>query len=316
MKEIDVLVKADFKVDGRNVRLTFSGSFVRVVTKSARGVSIQKYPINNVSGSVVVVALSDDKRDTAFDVCYSPRVPQLGSAYVDERGVTHTDIIFKDFSPRFVGPRGNFFEWEITYTIAGVTSATTTETPQSNDASTILSFSAQIEQEETAGAVDLDGKYNVNSLGLFYDDPLIFKRGTLAMKYSRREYTNPLALIPTFTNAINSRAMWFCDVGTLRVVDITATINESVNETSYNVDYNLAFRPQGWAVVKPNSSYYIRSGNNLTRALNSDGSPTETPTLIALDGTPLTTGTPPYRAFRVYPFADLTALDLPDPRYL
>ena len=300
-----MLVKADFKIDGRNVRLTFSGSFVRVVTKSARGVSIQKYPINNVAGSVVVVALSDDKRDTAFDVCYSPRVPQLGSFYIDERGVTHTDIIFKDFSPRFIGPRGNYFEWEITYTLAGTTSGATMETPAQDDASTILSFSAQVEQEETAGAVDLDGLFNVNSLGLYYDDPLIFKQGTLAMKFSRREYTNPLALIPAYVNAINSRAMWFCDVGTLRVVDITATINESVQETSYNVDYSLAYRPQGWAVIKPNSSYYIRSGNSLTRALNSDGSPTETPTLIALDGTPLSSGTPPYRAFRVLPVCRL-----------
>ena len=101
-----MLVKAEYKTDGRNVRLTFSGTYVRVVTKTARGVNVAKYPINNVSGSVVIQAVSDNPRDTAFDVAYSPRLPQLGSAYVDERGHVHGDVFFKDFSPRFVGAYG------------------------------------------------------------------------------------------------------------------------------------------------------------------------------------------------------------------
>ena len=313
-----MLTKAEYKADGRNVRLTFSGSFVRVVTRNARGVNVAKYPINNVSGSVVVLAVSNDKRDTAFDVCFSPKLPQLGDAYVDERGVTHTDIVFKDFTPRFIGARGAGYEWEITYTIGGTTTNAAIDSQDAaDDTSTILSFSAQIEQEETAGAVDLDGVFNCNSLGLLFDDPLIFKRGTLAMQYSRREYVNPLAKIPAFVNAINSSPVWFCPAGTLRVGDITATITETVAATSYDVNYRLLYRPQGWAVVKPNSSFYVRSGNAYARALNSDGSPVETPVFIALDGTQLSSGTtPPSRSFRVYPLADLNALDLPDPRFL
>lgn len=313
-----MLTKAEFKADGRNVRFTFSGTYVRVVTRNASGISVAKYPINNVSGSVVVLAISNDRRDTAFDVCYSSRLPQLGSAYVDERGFVHPDVVFKDASPRFVGARGNGYEWEITYSVEGTT-ANNSQTPEADDSGgtqTILNFSALIEQTEVAGAVDYDGAWNVNSLGLFFEDPLIFKKGALAMTYSRREYENPLQKIPGFVNCINSTTVWWCAPGTLRVADISTTITETESGTTYDVTYKLIYDPQGWAVVKPNSSLYVKSGNALTRALNTDGSPTDSPVFIALDGTRLSTGTPPSRSFRVYPVADLNALDLPDPRFL
>ena len=312
-----MLVKAEYKTDGRNVRLTFSGTYVRVVTKTARGVNVAKYPINNVSGSVVIQAVSDNPRDTAFDVAYSPRLPQLGSAYVDERGHVHGDVFFKDFSPRFVGAYGGGYLWEITYTVEGTTSNSTVDTQDGNeDATTILNFSAQIEQTDVASAVDFDGKWNVNSLGLFFEDPLIFKSGILALNYSRREYSNPLLKLAGFTNTINATTVWWCPPRTLRVADITTTITETEASTTYDVSYKLAYKPDGWDLVKPNSSYYVRSGNTFSRALNTDGSPTDSPVFIATDGTRLTTGTPPSRSFRVYPLADLNLLNLPDPRLL
>lgn len=312
-----MLVKTEYKADGRNVRFTFSGTYVRVVTTTARGVNVAKYPINNVSGSVVILAISDNPRDTAFDVAYSPRLPQLGSAYVDERGFVHRDVVFKDFSPRFVGAYGGGYLWEITYTIEGATSNSTAETQDGGeDATTILNFSAQIEQTDVAGGVDLDGKWNVNSLGLFFEDPLIFKSGILALNYSRREYSNPLLKLANFTNAINATPVWWAPPRTLRVADITTTITETEASTSYDVSYKLAYKPDGWDLIKPNSSYYVRNGNTYARALNADGSPTDAPVFIAADGTQLTTGTPPSRSFRVYPLADLNLLNLPDPRRL
>ena len=316
-----MLVRVEYKADGRNVRFAFSGNYVRVVTRSGDNVNVARYPINNVSGSVVVLALSDDRRDTAFDVAYSPRLPQLGSAYVDERGFVHRDAIFKDISPRFVGARGNFFEWELTYSIEGTTSNSTVENVEDTSdtgegAQTILNFSAQLEQEDVAGAVDMDGKWNVNSLGLFFDDPLMFKTGTLAMSYSRREFVNPLLKLANFTNCLNSTPIWWCPAGTLRVADITTSIQETDVGSSYDVTYKLLYRPSGWAVEKPNSSFYVKSGNSFVRALNDDGSPVESPVFIALDGTRLSTGTPPFRSFRVYPVADLNLLGLPDPRTL
>lgn len=310
-----MLVKAEYKADGRNVRFTFSGNYVRVVTRSGGNISIARYPINNVSGAVVVLALSNDRRDTAFDVAYSPLLPQLGNAYVDERGYVHRNAFFKDLSPRFVGARGNYWEWELTYTIEGTTS-NAVETETNEDVQTILNFSAQIEQEDMAGAVDLDGKWNVNSLNLFFDDPLVFKTGTLAMTYSRREFVNPLLKLASFTNCINATPVWWCPAGTLRVADITTSIQETDVGSTYDVTYKLLYRPSGWNVEKPNSSFYVRSGNSFVRALNDDGSPVEAPVFIALDGTRLSTGTPPFRSFRVYPVADLNALDLPDPRTL
>ena len=304
--------KVDFKADGRNIRETFTGSYIQTVTRTSRKVIVQAYPVTNLTGTVTFQALSDNKTDTAIEIMQSPLLPQLGNYFVDEKGVVWRSLLYKERAPRYIGVLGNFFLWEVTYTLEGTNSQNNAE---QEDTTVLLNFNASIETFDEAGTVDLDGKYNTNSFGLFFDDPLIYKRGILNLEYSRTEYSTPLSTMLNYLGCINSENLWGFSRGTVRLADMSYTANVTKESTSYDVKYKLQYRPDGWGVTKVNSSYYYRGQDgNIYRALNADGSPNETPILIALDGTPLSSMTmPPSISFRVYDYANLADLDLPNP---
>lgn len=305
------VVKADVKADGRNIRESFTGSYIRVVTRNASGITVNWYPMTNVSGSVVWAAFSDSPQDSSMNVMQSSRLPSLGNNYVDERGVAWAGVIYTDRTARYIGPRGNYFLWEVSYTLGG---APKRETGEDEEDSVLLNFDASVETYDEAGGVDLDYKYNMNSLGFFFEDPLIFKRGILNLNFQRREYSNPLSTLTAYIGCINSVDLWGFPPHTVRLADMSYSSTVTESETTYDVSYRLQYKPATWNVVKANSSYYYAYNGDLYRALNDDGSPRESPVLIAVDGSVLASGVaPPTRTFRVYQTADLNDLGLPDP---
>lgn len=310
------VVKAGFKADARNLKETFTGSWIRVVTYNTSGVNVTKIPIVELSGQVTYVALSNASQDTCFDVMHSRLLPQLGDYYTDEHGNQYDGIIYKDRTPRFIGCQGNLWAWEITYTVEGLTSQKTSFSSEQdgNEETTILDFSASVETVDEAYAADFDGKWNCNSLGFFFDDPLIYKRGILNLSYTRQEHDNPLSALMVYYGCINSSEIWGFEPHTLLVADISYTVTVTDQRTTYNVTYKLQYKSTGWDTVKANSSYYYKDGSELLRVLNDDGSPAENPALIAVDGRILDYGaTVPTRTFRTYQTADLNELDLPSP---
>ena len=304
------VLKATFKIGGTTIKQTYTGAFIRVVIHDSSGITVNKYPIYNVSGTVTYCVLTDDATATDFQILNSVLLPVLGSRYVDQKGNVYNGVFYKDNTARYIAPVGNGYLWEVTYNVSGDFS--NVEPPE--DSETILTFSASIELQDEARAVDLRGDYNANSIGLFFDDPLIIKRGILNLNYQRREYSNPINKITNYTNHINSAEIWGFPAGTVLCSSISASITMTETETAYDVSYALQYNPNSWHVAKANSSYYVLGSNGYTRAMNYDGSPAETPRFIALNGAELPGGTAPlWRTFQVYPYADLNDLDLPDP---
>lgn len=304
------ILKVDFKAGGTSIKQTYTGAYIRVVTTSGSTTTVTKYPIYNVSGSVVYAVLTNDANATDFEILNSVLLPVLGERYTDQKGNVYNGVFYQDNSARYIAPLGSGFLWEVTYNVSG---QFTTTTPPA-DSETILTFSASIELQDEARPIDLDGVYNVNSLGLFFDDPLLVKTGVLNLNYQRREYENPLQTIIDYTNTINNAALWGFPVATLRVASISANITMTENDTAYDVSYQIQYNPRTWHTQKANSSFYTYNGSTYSRALNADGSPTENPVFINAAGVQLPAGTAPlWRAFRVYPLADLADLGLPDP---
>jgi hypothetical protein len=263
-------------------------------------------------GTVVYVVEVDRADEQPILILQDRRLPQLAANYV-ENGVVYWDVYFVDATPRFIGPVGSLYRWEITYNLGGEFSNAPQQTQGTQD-ETLLNFSISTELEETASAVDLDGVWNVNSIGDFFADPIIYQTGILNLNYSRREYSNPLAKVFDFFQVMNGVEWYGFAAGTVKVADITFSATETATATTYDVDYKLQFRRKGWNVEKANSGLYYLYNSVKTRALNDDGSPADEPVLLAANGAKLAPGAAPvFRSFRVHPTADLYDLNLPNP---
>lgn len=305
MSVVDVKLKAD----GRQVKESFSG------------VWLNGKPVKKVSGSIVYNAWSNREDELPLTVLSDGRLPSLGDRYV-ENGVVFRNVYFTEATPRFMGPSGSRWRWEITYSVGGEFSNAATapedeEDEEETTETTLLSFSASIETEDFASAVDLDGFPNANSLGEFFADPLIFKSGILNLNFSRQERRNPLSKSIAFFQAHNSAPLWGeFPAGTVKVADVSFTSTTTNFDVTYDVSYKLQYRPRGWAVEKANAGFYCVdvSAGGVVRALNADGSPTNDPVLLDLSGARLPAGsTPFFKAFRVTYPKDLSALRLPNP---
>lgn len=304
------VVKVELKKDGRNIKKSFTGQTRTIVRSSGSTVERWTEPVVKVSGQVVFVVTATRPDELPLTLMSSPQLPQVGALYM-EGGTVFANVFYVDGQPRFLGPRGNYWEYEVAYTLGG---DFTTSNSGGYSEETLLSFSTSVELEDWASAVDLDGLWNCNSIGDFFADPIVFKTGILTMQYRRREYSNPLSLVEDYFQAVNSAAWHGFPVGTVKVADISFSATQSQTGTTYDVDYKLQYRPRGWAVDKANSGFYYLVNGARVRALNDDGSPTDQPILLALDGSRLPPGgTVPFRTFRVNALADLNGLDLPNP---
>ena len=133
------------------------------------------------------------------------------------------------------------------------------------------------------------------------------------MIYNYREYANPLELSKNYFQCLNNAAWYGFPAGTVKCADISFNATQTTSGTEYNTTYKLQYRPRGWAVSKANAGFYYNNSGTITRALNADGSPTNEPVLLALDGSKLASGaTPIVKDFAIFPTADFSGLDLPN----
>ena len=307
------VIDVSLKRDGRQVRQKFEGQWRRVITSVNGNVtSVSTSPVVKTVGQVVFVVDVSSPNEQPIFILQDKRLPQLAANYV-ENGVVYRNVYYVDATPRFIGPAGSLYRWEVTYNLGGEF----TNAPSQIDnqrAETLLNFSISTELEETASASDLDGKWNVNTIGDFYADPIVYRTGILTLNYSRRENYNPLQKVFDYFQTVNNASWYGMAAGTVLVSDITFSAVETEAETTYDVNYKLQYRRKGWNVEKANSGLYYIYNNAKIRALNTDGSPTDEPVLLAVDGTRLAAGNAPVmQSFRVHPAADLDALNLPDP---
>lgn len=310
------VINVSLKKDGRQIRQKFDGQWRRTIrTVNNNGsitTSVATAPVVKTLGTVVYVVEVDRADEQPILILQDRRLPQLAANYV-ENGVVYWDVYFVDATPRFIGPVGSLYRWEITYNLGGEFSNAPQQTQGTQD-ETLLNFSISTELEETASAVDLDGVWNVNSIGDFFADPIVYQTGILNLNYSRREYSNPLAKVFDFFQVMNGVEWYGFAPGTVKVADITFSATETATATTYDVDYKLQFRRKGWNVEKANSGLYYLYNSVKTRALNDDGSPADEPVLLAANGAKLAPGAAPvFRSFRVHPTADLYDLNLPNP---
>lgn len=312
------VVKAELREDGREI------DFERI------GRWLDGEQIFAASGRLVYDAYCDSELDGPATIATSPVLPRQGSWYC-ENGLVYVGVRVGKISARFDGPSGRYWRWRVTFPVEGRTSKTIrleeedaangtydAETPEEDESEKpeepiFLTFSASITTEDYSLAVDLDGRPNVNSLGEWFADPIVYKSGVLEMRYRREEYLNPLAKVCAYHNATNSDAWAGFAPGTL-LSEITFSAETRAIRSSYDVDYRLRWRPRGWDDVKANAGLYAKSGGDVARVTNADGSPTDAPVLLAADGTRLATGGEPvwltFRTTFPQPFA---ALGLPDP---
>lgn len=307
------VVKVELKQDGRQIKQSFTGQTRTIVRTSGSTVERWTEPVVKISGQVVFVVTATRPDELPITLMSAPNLPRVGASYM-EGGTVFPNVFYVDGQPRFVGPRGKYWIYEITYTLGGDFTESNESANGNETEETLLSFSTSMELEDWASAVDLDGQWNCNSIGDFFADPIIFKTGILTFQYQRREYFNPLELARDYFQAVNSSAWHGFAAGLIKCSDISFNATQKESGSIYDVTYKLQFRPRGWAVDKANMGFYYMANNAKVRALNDDGSPTDQPILLALDGTKLPAGgTVPFKTFRVNALADLNELNLPSP---
>ena len=300
------VVKAQLAAGGRNIKGTFNGYYINGVGQF------------NISGTISFIVYSDTADESPVSILSSPLLPQIGALYV-EGGRVFRRIVYKDGTPRYVGPEGNYFRWEVVYTLEGRNGDTenvNSEDGETDEDPVLLNFSISAEKEEYASAFDLDGVPNCNSLGDFFADPIIFNTGIVNFNFQRKEYANPLWVINEFWQAHNNNVFWGLPAATLKVAEITANAAEKYSGTEWDVSYKLQYRRRGWLIEKANTGFYYNAGGAKARAINADGSPTDAPIILNVDGTPWTSGVIPCRYFRTTYPKDFNLLNLPNPFYL
>lgn len=288
----------ELKAGGRQIKKTFE----------ANGRS-------KISGQMVFVVICDDATVLPLTLLGDSRLPQVGEIYV-EGNQKFNDVYYLDATPRFVGRRANGYEWEIVYTLGGFDQPESTRNNDDNRGKdeTLLQFSTSVELEDVATACDLDGKWNCNSNGEFFADPLTFKSGILTMQYQYKEYANPLETVKAYFQCVNGADWYGFPKHSVKVADISFSATQTSSGTTYDTTYKLQYRAKGWDVLKADSGFYYWQNQRLYRAMNADGSPTNEPVLLDGYGGLLASGNSPvFRPYRVYPEANLYGLELPNP---
>lgn len=330
---------AELKKNGRQVKQTFAGTWTTYIVTNGSTTERFTYPNVKVSGQVVYCVYCTEPIESPLQILNTNSVglPQCGDVYVEpyqSGGGWQTrvfpNVYFKTATPRFVGPRGALWLWEVSYDVDGITTEKpTTEEGDETTETTTLTFSTSMSVEEYASAVDIRGYPNCSTLGEFFADPLMLKYGVLSMSYRRKEYSNPLSTMMTYYKCVNSSALWGFPAGTVLLDDASFTATRLLDsngdeyseyDATYKFSYKRGYGGAGWNIVKANAGLYCKTSSNaIVRALNNDGSPSDQPVLLSAAGlrldslTPGATANPYMLSFQVYPSADLSALGLPSP---
>lgn len=280
---------------------------------SSTSVYVNGLNIVKVAGSVTYNVVIDSPEQAPVAASGDPRLPRLGSTY-SERGSELTGTTYLRLNASQTGRCGKYFLWKYKYSLGTVSNAAATT--QEKDG-TILTISASTEAEQVANACDLDGVWNVNSLGEWYQEPLNVNYGILTFTFVRREYENPWLKAMDFWETINDGQTWgVFPAASLKVASIIPTMTQTESQTYWDVNYQIKYRALGWLLKKANCGFYARSPllPNPYRILNSDGSPVESPALLNVDGSLLPPGAAPiFQTFRLNRYADFNDLNLPSP---
>lgn len=300
------VIKADLAAGGRQIKGVFNGYYINGVGQFL------------ISGTVKFVVYSDTRDESPVSLLMSPLLPQIGALYV-EGGRVFRRIIYKDATPTYVGIEGNYFRWEVTYTVEGINNGDDPTSDSSGNGAedpVLLNFSITAEKEEYNSAYDLDGKANCNSLGEFFADPIAYNNAIVNFNFTRKEFVNPLGKMNAYWETHNAGTFWGLRPATLKVAEITANATQKLSGTEWEVSYKIQYRRRGWLQEKANTGYYCRTSWGIERAVNEDGSPTDAPVILNADGTRWTGGEVPVTYFRTTYPADFSGLNLPNPFYL
>lgn len=284
---------------GFEVGITGTGNYIN-------GLELAK-----VSGTITYEVEVDTAETAPLTFRGGAALPKVGMTYA-ERGVPFYGAKYVDLKTTRAGRRNRNFLWIYKYTIGG---SPATAAQEQNG--TILTISASTEAEDYATACDLDGLWNVNSLGEWYQEPLSVKYGILTFTFVRREYENPWFKAMDYWETINDAQTWSVfPQAALKVASIIPTMTQTEQEVYWDVNYQIKYRALGWLLKKANSGFYARSPlyPYPYRILNADGSPTENPSLLDANGAVLAPGVAPvYRTFRLNQYANFDNLNLPSP---
>lgn len=297
------VIKAELAIGGRQIKGTFNGYYINNIGQW------------NIAGSIQYIVYSDKADESPVLLLQSKKLPQIGNLYV-EGGTVFRRIIYKDATPRYIGPEGRYYKWEVNYTLEGVNSQETIngdEDGETVEDSVLINFSITSEKETYSSAYDLDGAPNCNSIGEYFADPITFHTAIVNFNFRRKEYSNPLRKIDAFFETHNNAPFWGFPEGRFKVAEITADAEQRLSGTEWDVNYKLQYRRRGWTTEKANTGYYCVDGGGVVRAYNSDGSPTDAPVILNADGTRWTSGAVPVRNFRTTYPADFNRLNLPNP---
>lgn len=268
-----------------------------------------------ISGSIEIDLLLADseKRLSPLKVLETQGLPKVGDKYA-ESDFIFRNTFYTDADPKYDGYRNGKHTYHITYTITGEEVENKEKEEKEEQ---IISITLGTEEDPYSVPVDLDGKWNRNSAGEFFNDPLTVKCGIATFTFTRKEFRNPYHRALQFWNTINSSTLWGFLRHHLRCTKILPSLTYTNKKAYWNVIYELQFRALSWIERRVDCGYYVRgNGNTLYRAMNADGSPTDQPILLNGYGGPLDTRTriePVYKEFRTYQEADLSLLNLPNP---
>lgn len=332
--------RIELKSDGRQIKQTFANSWTTYIISDADGNVLARYTYPNVkiSGQVTYCVYCNSRIEYPLQILNSNSgLPRCGDIYVEpyfdaqgkEQLRVYDGVYFKSATPKFVGPRGSMFLWEVSYDVDGTSceKKEKNENEQSKE-ETILQLSITMGVEEYASAVDVRGFPNCSTVGEFFADPLMLKYGVLSMTYKRKEYSNPLTKLMKYYKCVNNATMWGFNPGTVILDDASFSATQlcddegnmrSEYDVSYKFSYKRGYENAGWNITKANAGLYYMSNGVPIRALNNDGSPTDQPVLLDENGARLSSVSPTAKSspcmlsFQIYPSEDLNELGLPDP---
>lgn len=298
------VVKVERQARSRLARIEWTG-------KKLNGV-----PVVKPAGQYVYDVYSDDPNDNEWVMFQDFRLPQMGERFVID-GIPLGGVWVKDMTPTFIERSGNLYLWEFSYELSGDFNGGQTSTGDDAEDETVVedgfSFSATF--EDVASKYDLDNKFNVNTLGEWFADPINLKRGVLEFTYTRTERRNPVLLSRQYSNCVNATEWHGFAPGTIYCDWITGSRQTTAEGDKFQNQYVLRWKEAGWTTTRANAGNYAMINGVVQRVLNVDGSPRQEPVLLDATGAVLAANEEPYiLTFRTTGAAELNDLGLPDPR--
>lgn len=179
-----------------------------------------------------------------------------------------------------------------------------------------VQISCSLVEREIPLKVDRTGRKVVNSAGEFFYDPITVNYHERQIRISRKEYRNPLSMAMSYTDRINSTAIWGFPAYTLK---LTVEHSFDSKDFGWNVTYVFETRWDTWWSYPLDQGFKEIKDGLLVPILDDDGSPISTPALLDGSGHQLSSGgSPVYPSdpFKGYLTANFNGLRLPQVNWI